>query len=272
MARAIVNLTCQKCGKSFSHIKHDFRKRADADQYEKWAESNITTCPDCYKEEQKPIREAKKAQEKADEFIKVKEWEKYTKILPALTGTENQIKWASVIRYEKLQNLIGGELGIKAQFYDNEFFHKNLSDVAPEYLEPLNYIRKYVYEMTEKTTAKFWIDNKDEIKSLDATYILQNWKEFISELDAKEEKEYKIKEIESRKPDRPECLQNIIKKIPADSFWNGKLYGTEKYNNFCIYINSVQYDLTIAEAAEIRKYLEIKTAWNQELEGVKNGK
>lgn len=51
MAIAKITLTCSACGASFTH-RRDCWNRTDANNYEAWAQANISTCPDCYHKQQ----------------------------------------------------------------------------------------------------------------------------------------------------------------------------------------------------------------------------
>lgn len=82
MAKAVANCKCVKCGKSFD-VTAIKRNRREADNFEEWAEANITMCYDCERAE--AHEEALKASEG----------------MPELTGSEKQIKWAIDIRAAK---------------------------------------------------------------------------------------------------------------------------------------------------------------------------
>lgn len=81
MAMARVTITCRRCGKEFE-IKKKCYNRSDANSFETWAESHIDLCRDCERE-----LEYEQAAEETSE-------------LPALEGSEKQIRWATVIRAE----------------------------------------------------------------------------------------------------------------------------------------------------------------------------
>ena len=90
MARAIAMCKCEKCGKEFQKIQYlENRKRAD--EWQKWAEANITICEECYKEEREAERKVAN-EEAAKENAELG--------LPALIGSEKQIAWAEKIRNE----------------------------------------------------------------------------------------------------------------------------------------------------------------------------
>lgn len=47
MAKSKLTLTCQTCGQEFERITFH-RNRTTANEYEDWAQKNITECPACY--------------------------------------------------------------------------------------------------------------------------------------------------------------------------------------------------------------------------------
>lgn len=116
MAMARVTITCCRCGKEFE-VKKQCRNRRDADSYEEWAERHIDTCRDCERE-----LEYQRAAEK-------------TKSLPALEGSEKQVRWATCIR---------------ASFRD-------------EYPGDEGFANLYKFICEHCTRASWWIDNQHGI-------------------------------------------------------------------------------------------------------------
>lgn len=102
MAKAIANCTCEFCGASFqkSTIKPNARLAAD---WVKWAEANITLCPECYgKTKEFDVDERITALEKVHP-------------LPEITGaSEKQIKFASDMRRKFLRNKLNCQLAENA--------------------------------------------------------------------------------------------------------------------------------------------------------------
>ena len=47
MAKSKLTITCQTCGQEFERLTFH-RNRTTANEYEDWAQKNITECPDCY--------------------------------------------------------------------------------------------------------------------------------------------------------------------------------------------------------------------------------
>lgn len=83
MAKSRIELTCAECGCTFEHI-HFSRNRTEANEYESWAENNITACPECYKK----IKDANEASRAAEIIAELK--------IPAvITGvSDKQIAYA----------------------------------------------------------------------------------------------------------------------------------------------------------------------------------
>lgn len=52
MARAIAKCKCLTCGEEFEKINRNCYNRSAANDWEHWAETHYTTCPDCYQKEQ----------------------------------------------------------------------------------------------------------------------------------------------------------------------------------------------------------------------------
>lgn len=85
MALVRITLTCCECGKEFEH-RHTCRNTSDAANYEAWARDNVTICPECYRAALR-VAEEKQAAENATSAG-----------LPALEGTEKQVRYALVLR------------------------------------------------------------------------------------------------------------------------------------------------------------------------------
>ncbi len=93
MAKATAHCTCERCGSEFIKEKTCHNRR-EADDYEAWAERNITVCPECYRTEMAEIR--------ASEMAKRKEALKAI-ILPAIEGvSEKQKRYAESLRSKVL--------------------------------------------------------------------------------------------------------------------------------------------------------------------------
>jgi len=163
MAQARIDIICETCGKEFTHTKICFNRK-EADSYEEWAKENITVCPDCYKEacrkfEEKKRRKAltgnimkrawKIAREGAEKFggspreyfresLRMA-WGEVKETASDLKGSEKQITWARKIKESALAMLFAG---MKPEF-------------VPEAIKLAN----------GKTSAAWWIDNKDMFDS-----------------------------------------------------------------------------------------------------------
>lgn len=155
MARAQVKIVCAHCGKEFMHTKLNCYNRKDANNYEKWVERNIDTCPECSLE----IMKEKK-------LASVKEFEKNFP-LPALTGSEKQIAWAKNIRYNCLKNLDSDDMafikkiaiGFQESDLDMESVRKEGMTVK-EITETYREIYKKKIIMLTSVSAKEIIENR----------------------------------------------------------------------------------------------------------------
>ncbi len=92
MTIARASCICERCGKEFEVVTKRPNRR-DADNFEGWAEENITVCPECRNREKEETyqREAEAARKKAEE-----------RGLPELKGSEKQIRWALVVREKRI--------------------------------------------------------------------------------------------------------------------------------------------------------------------------
>lgn len=142
MAKATATCTCCECGKSFT-ASRILATRAQANNWEAWAKSNIIQCDDCRTKE----REAQKAAENAKAAEAVQEFE-----LPELTGTEKQIAWANTIRVRFFEEYC------KVQERMKKFTAEQMGKCKSE-IEKLDRVAEYLF--SSKTTASFWIDQRD---------------------------------------------------------------------------------------------------------------
>lgn len=139
MSRASVVLTCKKCGKEFTHIKHNCYNSTDARKYEEWAKKNVDTCPDCYKVEQ----EAKKLAERAKQAAGNSEGAKSCPLeFPVLIGSEKQIAWATDLR----NGIISAMVDRKAKW--DMLINTDNQTVKAEMVKLM------------EPSAKWWIDNR----------------------------------------------------------------------------------------------------------------
>lgn len=96
MAQATAHCVCEKCGKAFIKVKTCSNRR-EANEFEEWAEQNITLCPECY---QKQLKEEK--EKKMEECL-----EKNAFSLTTINGvSEKQIQYADTLRKRHIANNI----------------------------------------------------------------------------------------------------------------------------------------------------------------------
>lgn len=137
MSKATATCTCEKCGKTFEITAYR-RNRADANEFEKWVKDTITICQDCERlEKDQAIRS------KAEELG-----------LPALTGSEKQIKWAMSIRDEFLSDAERWEARFGDDIASADIFKRQIKIIVDA-----------------KTTARWWIDLKTRHRCSDVTAV-----------------------------------------------------------------------------------------------------
>jgi hypothetical protein len=100
MARAQVELVCDKCSKHFLWAKNGYANRAEANQATEWARSNVTLCPTCYEEACEKERRKKAELKRQEEAARCEQLQPLLEELgfPCLTGSEKQVAWANIIR------------------------------------------------------------------------------------------------------------------------------------------------------------------------------
>ena len=140
MAKARVHLTCNKCGQEFWAEKTCYN-RSDANDWEQYMERVGGTCKECWAKEKEAEREAQKAafSEAAAEGAQGIPFE-----LPALTGSEKQIKWANDLRNGVIATL--NNYKIKWE----EFLSKAETDEEV----------KAELDKIMNPSAKWWIENR----------------------------------------------------------------------------------------------------------------
>lgn len=129
MAKATAIMVCPVCGAEvkWSVEKHN---RAEAGNFESYYNGKERLCPECYKKSLQEERE-KEAARNADSFKEL--CEKYHITLPALEGSEKQVKWAEDIRVEKMLAL--EKVGLRyAEIFAGTFpgAEKNKSKSPPQ--------------------------------------------------------------------------------------------------------------------------------------------
>jgi len=135
MAKATVSLECAECGERFSRSKV-FQNRKMANDWESYIERQEGhQCTNCWKKEQDRIRTAERAEALAKANAQAAELN-----LPALTGSEKQIAWATTLR-QKIVDSLNAEKGI------DEAQQKVWDSIKKEFL-------------SRHTDSKYWIDNR----------------------------------------------------------------------------------------------------------------
>ena len=153
MPRANVSLICSKCEKSFYHTSSRVIPSKELDGYIDWAKNTINTCPECWKTENeaKKLAEREKQSAKDAETVQECPW-----ILPNLTGTEKQVKWANDIRNNLLAQMISKKVNFGA-------IESAAKDELPPDVGNREKLVKTSIEFMEaiyNDSAKWWIDNR----------------------------------------------------------------------------------------------------------------
>lgn len=138
MAMASVDLICEKCGNEFTWEKKCYSRR-DADENENWARAHITICSKCYIKARREVEAAKQAEAVKGLPVELPE---------NLTGSEKQIAWAKDIRTKY------------ALMIQREYVNEADDDLRVYYVKVLDVI------IAENTSAKWWIDHRDELKNI----------------------------------------------------------------------------------------------------------
>ena len=140
MAKARVKLVCVKCGQEFWAEKTCYN-RSEANNWEEYMERVGGTCKECWIKEKEAEREAKKAEfsRAAAEGAQGLPFE-----LPALTGSEKQVKWANDLRN-----------GVIATLNNHKIKWEEFLETAKTDEEV-----KAELDRIMNPSAKWWIDNR----------------------------------------------------------------------------------------------------------------
>ena len=134
-----------------------FGKSADRERDVKYYEGRL--CPECYKAA---------AAKEAEASIKAA-GDKYQ--LPELTGSEKQVSWAEAIRAKVIEEY--DKEAAKAEAQRAQLMAAGETDRA----DLIDRNRQNVYDalmamISRETTARYYIDNRDELSSLQRAYRL----------------------------------------------------------------------------------------------------
>ena len=105
MAKAKVRMTCADCGAEYWAEKA-CHNRSEANSWEEWMSGQEGCCPACYAKRMAAKRDA----ERAEATARAAE-QSAAHNLPALTGTEKQVAWATTIRVQALNEALARHNG-----------------------------------------------------------------------------------------------------------------------------------------------------------------
>lgn len=142
MAKARIKMTCAECGAEYYAEKNCYNRR-EADSWEAWMATQEGCCPTCYAK----LKAAKRDAERAEATARAAE-QSAAHNLPALTGTEKQVAWATTIRAQALNEALESHNGSL----------DNLNDVGRQVLAAA-----MAHMPTEAT---WWIDRRADAEHL----------------------------------------------------------------------------------------------------------
>lgn len=142
MAKATATCTCATCGAEFT-VSATKSSRREADNFEHWAETHCDECPTC--------REARLQRERDAENRKAAE-NAAAAGLPALTGSQKQIAWATTIRDGMIAICNETIADVQQVVESGEASDEDRDDLLVDKL-----IRRW---LLTKTEAAWWIDNR----------------------------------------------------------------------------------------------------------------
>lgn len=142
MAKATATCTCATCGAEFTVTAYKYNRR-EADSWESWAESHYDECDEC--------RE-KRIQSERDEANRKAAENAASAGLPALTGSQKQIAWATTIR--------DGILAICSETIADLQLVVESGEASDEYRDDLLVDKLIRSWLLTKTEAAWWIDNR----------------------------------------------------------------------------------------------------------------
>ena len=244
MAKAVAICKCAVCGETFEKEAYKQNRRL-ADEWERWAEENITVCPRCYAKEQ---REKEKA-EGLVLTVSINPYDVKTPIVLSFSGDSYTYK-------DKIK-----ELGYHWGYADPAGVFGFMSTKEP----PKTWSKTIPLEQYDAEIAaakEIGAKIKDNVRDVD----IAAYKQVKAEADKKEANE-KAKEqaIESEiaklgdPPAKPSCLPK--------GRWNGRIYG--KQGKYRIYISNKEIAISDDEAKQIKDYTNQKAEYNSKVKAIR---
>lgn len=237
MAKAVAICKCAVCGKTFEKEAYK-QNRRQANDWEKWAEENITVCPQCYAKEQ---REKEKA-EGLVLMVSINPYDVKTPIVLSFRGDTYTYK-------DKIKGLgyhwgyaePAGVFGFMSTKEPPKAWSKTIS------------LEQYDAEIAaaKEIGAKI----KDNVRDVD----IAAYKQVKAEADKKEQAIASEIAKLGDPPTKPSCL--------TEGRWNGRIYG--KQGKYRIYISSEEIAISDDEAKQIKDYTNQRAEYNSKVKAIR---
>lgn len=247
IARAIC--TCVKCGTTFEKTATK-RNREDADRWVEWARQTFDECPACYgkrmreEEAQKPLT------------IEVK-LDPYAQML-YFVATGNTFPHKDDLKecgYRWDEEPCSGLFGLFSTSKPKKVWKK-----AVKFDEFASDRMKEELEKAKDLGADVVIS----ISEIDMQAGMEVYRKKTKEKEAAE-KESAVKEAAKAALERP-----VRPDFIPDGYWNGKIYGKEKYGYY-IFIENKRCDISSEQRDEILEYQQKKDDYRAKIEEIEKG-
>lgn len=238
MAKATAICTCAECGTTFEKSTTKSNRR-EADNWESWAISNYTQCPQCWGKEQRQ----KEIETPLTLNVAINPYDTTTPIILSFSGnTIPQKDSIKALGYFWNEMPMTGFFGALSMSKPKKCWNKQITVEALE------------NELKAVEALKPILNNK--VTDID----LITYRQIKSDADKKEsEKAEKLAQIE--KPVCPEVLKGCT--------WNQTIYG--KKGNYNFYSNNQKISITDSQKEEIEKYLIAKAEYKKLVAEIEKG-
>lgn len=223
MAKAEAHCICENCGAEFIKYKRNCFNRREADEWEKWAEENITLCPECYKKKQPLDIECHLGRIQVDGV----------ELLLAITSTN---------AFDKKEELKDVGFRWKLVEHGRAWYYSLIVqscgiDVHKQIVQTVDSLSKRLGKIHLLDESVYLIGLQDAV---------QKWKGIRDQL--KNLGEY------------PHFSEEI-KEMISEGRWNGNIYGTP--GKYAIYLSGKKVPLTDEQADDIKSTQAEQAEWKE---------